>query len=315
MTRVTVIYFTSAATMIIDLPMAGQSRLPMDDRDLPDEEIEGFLSTSNKRKVARRRQAPSGPMICLLCLLTCIALVLAFIAAMLWSHHHHIRTIVDNTHQQQQQGKSVVESGDNVSLEAPTTEETNDALPAPAPKEDTASKHAGTSTYDAWVKDSSLPAPFTVWTENPPGQGVMNKYTQNWGTWQLGELPKMDRNAFCGDTSHCDVPRDKFPKDAWQADTAFVTKFLDEADKLIDRARNAILAEYGKSPTESEMFDLTYREDLTRRELRGPPPLDNGGWTTKRSMDGLARRLLHAIMTRDTFTFVLGGHSAAAGHG
>lgn len=41
----------------------------------------------------------------------------------------------------------------------------------------------------------------------------------------------------------------------------------------------------------------------------------NGGWTTRRSVEGLARRLLHAIMTRDEFTVVLAGHSSAAGHG
>ena len=40
-----------------------------------------------------------------------------------------------------------------------------------------------------------------------------------------------------------------------------------------------------------------------------------GGWTTKRSFEALARRLLHAMMTQDTFTVVMGGHSAAAGHG
>lgn len=40
-----------------------------------------------------------------------------------------------------------------------------------------------------------------------------------------------------------------------------------------------------------------------------------GGWTTESSFDGLVRRLLHAIMTNDEFTVVVGGHSAAAGHG
>lgn len=34
-----------------------------------------------------------------------------------------------------------------------------------------------------------------------------------------------------------------------------------------------------------------------------------------KSLKGLARRMLHAMMTNDTFTIVLGGHSAAAGHG
>ena len=156
--------------------------------------------------------------------------------------------------------------------------------------------------------------PFAVRTENPPPQAVLDEYANTWGTWQLGELPKMDRDVFCGAYPHCDVPRDEFPPDTWQADSAFVTKFLDEAEKLVDRAMHAILAEYGKSPDDTIMFDLTYM-DLKHRELREQPTPDNGGWTTKRSMQGLSRRLLHAIMTRDTFTFIMGGHSAAAGHG
>jgi hypothetical protein len=124
----------------------------------------------------------------------------------------------------------------------------------------------------------------------------------------------MDRVAFCGDRAHCDVPRDEFPSSAWQADFPYVSKFLDEADKLVDRAMRAILAEYGKSPDDTAMFDLTYK-DLKRRELRSTSPPNNAGWTTKRSMQGLSRRLLHAIVTGDAFTFIMGGHSAAAGHG
>ena len=42
---------------------------------------------------------------------------------------------------------------------------------------------------------------------------------------------------------------------------------------------------------------------------------DKGGWTTQTSWDGLKRRLLHAIMTEDTFVFAMGGHGAAQGLG
>jgi len=188
-----------------------------------------------------------------------------------------------------------------------------------SPKADTAAPLDATdktSSAEHTAFEYSFPStPFAVRTENPPTTAVLDDYAKTWGTWQLGDLPEMDRSAFCGDYAHCDVPKDKLPNGAWQADSAYVTKFLEEADKLVDRARNAILAEYGKSANDTEMFDLTYRDDLNRRELGGKGPPDNGGWTTKRSMDGLARRLLHAIMTRDTFTFVMGGHSAAAGHG
>lgn len=90
---------------------------------------------------------------------------------------------------------------------------------------------------------------------------------------------------------------------------------------------HVIVPEYGKPKPKSaellaermkmfhwEKIDLSKEElppaTFTKRGTRGI-----GGWTTKRSFDGLVRRLLHAIMTNDTFTVVLAGHSAAAGHG
>ena len=52
------------------------------------------------------------------------------------------------------------------------------------------------------------------------------------------------------------------------------------------------------------------REDLSVPNAQAPEKYrkrgdrGNGGWTTKRSFDGLVRRLLHAMMTQDTFTVV-----------
>ena len=52
------------------------------------------------------------------------------------------------------------------------------------------------------------------------------------------------------------------------------------------------------------------REDLSLDSAQPPEKFrkkgnrGNGGWTTKRSFDGLVRRLLHAMMTNDTFTVV-----------
>jgi hypothetical protein len=40
-----------------------------------------------------------------------------------------------------------------------------------------------------------------------------------------------------------------------------------------------------------------------------------GGWTTQRGADGLARRLLHAIMTNDEFVVVVVGAPWVAGVG
>ena len=298
--------------------MMAANSLPLDDLELEDEEIEGFIVSSNKKRVvsAKRQQIP-WQWVCLLGLLACIALFLAIIAVMLYAHHvratHGVPTESVNHIKHPIDGKTVETTVSPKEIsDVADTSEASAATETPVHQAPAITATNKAAEIDFAKGDAWQPAPFTVQTENPPEAGVMQKYSQDWGTWQL-ERPTMDRNAFCGDDSHCDVSRDKFPADAWQSDSAYVNKFLDEADKLVDRAMNAILAEYGKAPTETEMFDLTYREDLKRRELGGPS--NNGGWTTKRSMQGLARRLLHAIITRDTFTFVMGGHSAAAGHG
>jgi hypothetical protein len=254
------------------------NKLPMDDVEL---EIEDLIAESSNGVVRKRSSQSDGITSAdrrcrLQC--ACLSMILACALAIFWPVGDSNMKGIRNT--------EVETDTDGASL--------SDATP---------------------IKGYAWPlTPFAVRTENPPPQAVLDEYAQTWGTWQLGELPKMDRDVFCGTYSHCDVPRDKLPPDAWQADSAFVTKFLDEADKLVDRAMHAILAEYGKSPDDTVMFDLTYM-DLKRRELREQPTPNNGGWTTKRSMQGLSRRLLHAIMTRDTFTFIMGGHLAAAGHG
>mmetsp|Transcript_39931 Transcript_39931/g.96377 ORF Transcript_39931/g.96377 Transcript_39931/m.96377 type:complete len:658 (+) Transcript_39931:231-2204(+) len=90
----------------------------------------------------------------------------------------------------------------------------------------------------------------------------------------------------------------------------------------------AILAEYGYNNEDDgsndsndmatkKMFDLKVYDttkDIKSKTL-AKSNNDRGGWTTKTSWKGLKRRLLHAIMTEDSFIFAMGGHSAAAGHG
>jgi len=41
----------------------------------------------------------------------------------------------------------------------------------------------------------------------------------------------------------------------------------------------------------------------------------DGGWRSEGSDEVLQKRLLHAVMTEDTFVYVMGGHSSSAGHG
>lgn len=105
----------------------------------------------------------------------------------------------------------------------------------------------------------------------------------------------------------------------------FVNHYLDAAEQLITRAKEAIFTEYGHGkplPPEGlaerlKMFHWDKPDELINNPIGrdGNASQDQGGWTTKRSFKGLVRRLLHAMMTNDKFTVVLAGHSAAAGHG
>ena len=97
--------------------------------------------------------------------------------------------------------------------------------------------------------------------------------------------------------------------------------FLDEAEKLVHRAQEAIFEEYGhgqpRTPEQSVEAHKMFHVSLINITSESPSQdsSSQGGWTTKRSYQALAKRLTHAMMTKDTFTVVMGGHSAAAGHG
>jgi hypothetical protein len=157
-----------------------------------------------------------------------------------------------------------------------------------------------------------------------------------WGAWSLDEALSGRRvrleSDFYAAYPNRDVPREEFPANAWQTDVEYLSKFLPEGLALVGRAQEAILAEYGhgrsrdnetdvESPEawweRARMFQLAIHDSLdgvtveTRKNKKG----DRGGWTTASSWDGLKRRILHAIMTEDSFVFAMGGHSAAAGHG
>ena len=114
-----------------------------------------------------------------------------------------------------------------------------------------------------------------------------------------------------------DVPRSQFPSQAWQLDRDYLAKFLPESIQLVQRAQRAILAKYGHawndtSPSSlSEMFRIFCYNASNAVVTAGTR---QGGWTTESSWQGLVKRILHAIMTEDSFVFAMGGHSAAAGH-
>jgi hypothetical protein len=153
---------------------------------------------------------------------------------------------------------------------------------------------------------------------------------QQWGGFSFWDGDEDIRPAddYMNNHPNHDIPGDDFPQDAWQTDAVYVNHYLDAGGKLVDRTMEAIFTEYGHGKplppqelaTRRAMFHWE-KIDLAA-ENEPPPPFrhatgsfDIGGWTTKRSFDGLVRRLLHAMMTKDTFTVVVTGHGAAQGEG
>jgi len=165
---------------------------------------------------------------------------------------------------------------------------------------------------------------------NPVAEDVQKSLATKYGRWHFWDGEEKDRKDdvnMCKDAPSCDIEGDDFANDSWQADAVYVNHILNDADELVSRAMEAIFQEFGHpKPSSAEgladrmkMFHWD-KIDLSTAEqppapFAGKRQRGNGGWTTKRSFDGLVRRLLHAMMTTSTFTVVLAGHSAAAGHG
>jgi hypothetical protein len=150
----------------------------------------------------------------------------------------------------------------------------------------------------------------------------------HWHFWDGEEDNRPETTNLCDQFGPvCDIPGDKFPDGSWQGDAVFVNHILNDADKLVTRAMEAIFEEYGHPKPKSaeglaERMKMFRWDKIDLKTADGPPEhfqksltRANGGWTTKRSFEGLVRRILHAIMTSGTFTVVLAGHSSAAGHG
>ncbi|CAB9524870.1 expressed unknown protein [Seminavis robusta] len=160
---------------------------------------------------------------------------------------------------------------------------------------------------------------------------IRKELGQKWGTWRLQDPKFKDRpqEDFAKQFPSRDIPWNKFPPSAWQVDQEYLKKFLPEAKALVERSMEAILAEYGWS--KFDLPDQTLEErymgkDEEPHSFRTPIinvtdirdlrlGNDYGGWISEKYYRGLIRRIMHAIITGDTFTMVMGGHSASAGHG
>jgi outer membrane biosynthesis protein TonB len=138
---------------------------------------------------------------------------------------------------------------------------------------------------------------------------------EKWGSWMLEDKKERPTEDYYLSYPNRDVPRAKFPANAWQTDKEWLSKFLPESISLVDRTINAILDEYGQPKDgSSELFHVEKHEawiDKMEKEKCN----SQVGCTTSTSWKNLKRRLLHAVMTEDMFVFAMGGHSSAAGHG
>jgi hypothetical protein len=170
----------------------------------------------------------------------------------------------------------------------------------------------------------------TLWTYKTRGQIITPeekaRLAEKYGSWSWTDEPARpndDMMALYKKYPNRDVPWTAFPDNAWQKDQSYLTQFLKEGEELTMRAMEAILAEYGHGPEDQPGNDFAARSQMFRLQtidddkLMDTPPAGGniGGWTTTRSWDGLKRRLLHALVSEDSFVFAMGGHSAAAGHG
>lgn len=178
----------------------------------------------------------------------------------------------------------------------------------------------------------------TRYTYQLRGQPITEEERQEmvnqWGSWTL-RTPRpattTEKEDFYARYPNRDVPRADFPPHAWQRNKEYLDQFFPEALALVERAQEAILSEYGHGRTSnadnsdnnnddfeerSAMFRLEIMDTWENQSLNGKrESAFQGGFTTQSSWEGFVRRILHAIMTEDTFVFAMGGHSAAAGHG
>jgi hypothetical protein len=141
-------------------------------------------------------------------------------------------------------------------------------------------------------------------------------YARTWGYFDFvdpnpkwnGKVRPMPPNV--RDVPNRDVKNDDFPDGSWQKDGEYMKVFLSKARTLVNRTIEAVYAEYGVGIPPNDDGAPLSDEKLAQRELFAPyfPMSDI-------SSEGISRRIIHHVMTGDTMKLVLGGHSAAAGHG
>jgi len=172
-----------------------------------------------------------------------------------------------------------------------------------------------------------------------------------YGTWTFYDGSAEDRpktpymTVENAGNPNLDLAEDKFPLESWQADAVYANHFLDAAIKLVRRGQQAIFSTYhgyglsdvhvgedgetviygeededhriSQRLTMFQLAEVDLNATTSAEELQASAPSwqNKGGWTTKRSFDGLGRRLRHAITTESDFVVVITGSWQTMGYG
>ena len=180
---------------------------------------------------------------------------------------------------------------------------------------------------DSQESDENKEEEHVAWPTEAEEEAKKEALIEQWGNWHFwdGDPDSRPTEDYMAKFPNRDCTFNEFPETAWQGDAVYVNHMLDSAGELVARAKEAIYTEYGYGPKD-ELTRDQLKERMTMFRLHtidleddtvveSKDHLESAGWTTRKSLAGLSRRLLHAMMVNDTFTIVLGGHSAAAGHG
>ncbi len=160
----------------------------------------------------------------------------------------------------------------------------------------------------------------------------MNKVREQHGFWSFKDHSNVVRPVQdFSKIEYKDIKNTAWLPNVWQTDEQYVKDFIAEGRKLVDRMLEGIHAEYGYPAKKADGSTLSDEELTKREEVFKINLVDNeqgigtrigakvgrggSGWITHSAFDGLTRKLLHSMITNDEFYYVLGGHSAATGHG
>ena len=162
----------------------------------------------------------------------------------------------------------------------------------------------------------------------------MHDVRVKWGEWSFKDHSNVVRPVQdFSNVEYKDLEKDAWGENVWQKDEQYTKDLIKEGRSLVGRMTEAIYEELGHPATKADGTALSEEEMKEREDILGPRIFNDGSddgfdfmnlkkvkevstsMIDKNAFDALARKLLHAMITNDEFYFVLGGHSAAAGHG